>query len=772
MVKPIILGEVEGKLISLDDKIDTISSYIAEYRNVTDSSEVADVVPVLFDRGESLFDGMFQSIIRNFNSNLESSTEEADSFNLILENTSDAVIELDANNRILKVNPACLAIFEYREVELVGKSIYEIISEAYHESFRKRADGSKSSNYENHNIEAEDIHVFRGMTKYGNIKSFESFSTSITRDSHPLSLMIIRDLTYNQSLINELKESKNNYDALSETISEVIIRIDENFKIIYANYAVKQVFGYDRDELLNQDFKILFPVSEFSRYENEFRKYFYVDFIDRNEMGLKKVIEILGKSKNRGISPMEMSFGNAKDISGRTLTCIIRDITNRKNIERKLRHLAFHDKLTSLGNRELFDSEMKVFFSDMEKNPDINGALFFLDLDGFKQINDTFGHQAGDELLILTARRLRRSLRDNDEVYRFGGDEFVILIRNIRKKSEAATVAGNVLNEIRKHYTLKSSPNKPSINIGVSIGISLIPENGKDIESVTKSADLAMYKAKESGKNRFVFFSGELDVSAHERWDMEQGLKLAITNGEIDMYYQPIVDETGSVKGFEALIRWFHSSRGYISPDKYIPIAEETGFIIPMGNWILETSCRGLKRINSTSWGKNLYVSINLSARQFDHKDLVDNIDNVIKRTGVNPSNLRFELTETSIMSAPDRISGIMDELKRRYNGIKFVIDDFGTGYSSLSYLSELPVDSLKIDISFVTKLFQRNNQKIVNSIINLSESLELEVVAEGIEEKEQSKYFTDRKCNSLQGFLFSKALSLKELEQAYQGSP
>ena len=767
-----ILGGVENKIISMDDKVDNISSYIAEYRNITDSSEVADVVPVLLDLGESLFDGMFQSIIRNFNSNLESSTEEADSFNLILENTSDVVIELDVNNKILKINPACQAIFEYREAELVGKSIYKIISEAYHESFKKGWEGSKPYDYENHKIEAEDIHVFRGMTKYGNIKSFESFTTSITRDSNPLKLMIIRDLTYNQSLIDELKESKNNYDALSETLSEVIIRINENFKIIYANYAVKQVFGYDREELLNLDFEILFPSSEFIRYENDFRKYFYVDFVDRNEMGLKKVIEILGKNKNRGISPMEMSFGNAKDISERTLTCIIRDITNRKNIERKLRHLAFHDNLTSLGNRELFDSEMKVFFNDMEKNPDINGALFFLDLDGFKQINDTFGHQSGDELLIQTAKRLRRSLRDSDAVYRFGGDEFVILIRNIRKKTEAATVAGNVLNEIRRPYTLVSSPNSSSVNIGVSIGISLIPENGEDIETVTKNADLAMYKAKDTGRNRYVFFSGELDISAHERWDMEQGMKLAITKNEIDMYYQPIVDENGSVKGFEALIRWFHPIRGYIPPDKYIPIAEETGFIIPMGNWIMETSCRGLKKINSTSWGKDLYVSVNLSARQFDHKDLVNNIDNAIKRTGINPSNLRLELTETSIMSAPERISSIMNKIKNRHNGIKFVVDDFGTGYSSLSYLSDLPVDSLKIDISFVTKLFQKNNQKIVNTIISLSESLELEVVAEGIEEEKQSKYFTDRKCNSLQGFLYSKALSLKELKMIYKAVP
>ncbi len=773
MTKIYDLEEVEGKLISLDDKIDSISDYISEYRDLTN--------PLLNNAGnsptgsgftESLFDEMFQSIVQKFNTNINSSSSEGTRFNLILENTSDAVLELDEDDRILKVNPASLSILGFRETELLDKSIYDIISDSYHDSYKKLFNNFSTITEESSSITEDNIHVFRGKTKYDGVKSFEAFCTLIKRDKTTLRLMIIRDLTFNQSLIAELKESKNNYDALSETISEVIIRIDEKFKIIYANYAVKQVFGYNRSYLLNKDFKILFPSSEFARYENEFRKYFYVDFKDRNGMGLKRVIEILGKNKNRGISPMEMSFGNAKDLSGRTLTCIIRDITNRKTIERKLRHLAFHDKLTSLGNRELFDTDMKMFFNDFVKNNSLTAVLFFLDLDGFKQINDTFGHQSGDELLIQTAKRLRRSLRDSDSVYRFGGDEFVILIRNIGRKTEAATVAGNVLNEIRKPYTLLTSPHGSSVTIGVSIGITMIPEDGCDLEKTTKNADLAMYKAKGTGKNRYVFFSGELDTFAHERWQMEQGLKLAITNGEIDMYYQPIVDVKGNAKGFEALIRWFHPVRGYISPVKYIPIAEETGFIIPMGNWILETACRGLKRINSTTWGRDLYVSINLSARQFDHKDLVDNIDKVIMRTGVNTANLRFELTETSIMSAPERISSIMDQIKTRYSGIKFVIDDFGTGYSSLSYLSDLPVDSLKIDISFVSRLFQKNNQKIVNSIINLSESLELEVVAEGIEEEKQVGYFTEKKCNSLQGFLFSKALSLADIEKLYSAEP
>ncbi len=757
--------EVHDKLTSVDGKIENISEYITQYKNINNNQTEELLIPVNLDPAESLFDGAFQKIIYSLNSNIVG-IEEEDSFKLILENTSDAVIEIDKNNYILNVNPACSVIFEYKVEELINKSLNTIISESYHDDFHHRSTDHIHPPRENLKIREEDIHVFRGKTKYGHVRSFESFFTAINIGTKIQNLMVIRDLTYNQSLIDELKKSKDNYTALSDTISEAIIRIDENFKIIYANYAVKEIIGYNRKELLNQDFKILFPVSEFKRYENEFRKYFYVDFKDRNDMGMKKILEILGRNKNRGISPLEMSFGNSKDISGRTLTCIIRDITKRKNIERKLKQLAFHDKLTSLGNRDLFDSEMKIFFNDLNKNSEIYGALFFLDLDGFKQINDTFGHHAGDELLISTAKRLRDSLRDSDRVYRFGGDEFVILIRSIKNKNQAATIAGNVLNEIRKSYTLGTLHNKPIVNIGVSIGISILPENGSDIDTATKNADLAMYKAKETGKNRFIFYSEDLNVVASDRWNIEQGMKLAITNGEIQMYYQPIMNEMGKIKAVESLIRWFHPVKGYISPEKYIPIAEETGFIITMGNWILERSCRDIKIINATTWGKDLYASINLSARQFDHKDLIETISSVIKRTEVNPDHLRFELTETSIMSAPERVRDIMISVKKLHPGIKFVIDDFGTGYSSLSYLSDLPADSLKIDLSFVSKLFEKNNQKVVNAIINLANSLDLEVVAEGIEDIAQSDFFINKNCNSLQGFLYSKALSIENLNE------
>ena len=758
--------KINGTISSLNDKIDSISGFINDYKSMKTSTEVELVSPVHIEPGESLFDGTFQNIIYNNDTNILKSKDGEIYFNLILENTSDVVIELSTNNTILNVNPACLTIFGYKAEELIEQSIYELISDNYRDDFKKRSTKSNLSKIDSIKSITDEIHVFRGKTKLGDMRTFESFFTTVLIGSNEHQLVIIRDLTYKNSLRNELEESRNNYAALSETISELIIRIDENFKIIFVNHAVKQVLGYEPEEIMNKDFKMLFPLSEFNRHENDFQKYFYVDFKDRNDMGLKKVIEILGKNKNRGISPLEMSFGNSKDVGGRTLTCIIRDITKRKNIERKLKHLAFHDKLTSLGNRDLFDSEMKVFFNIIDENPKLSGALFFLDLDGFKNINDTFGHNAGDELLIQTAQRLSRSLRDSDRVFRFGGDEFVILVKNIREKNEAATIAGNVLNEIRKSYILETIPGSPRVNIGVSIGIAIIPEHGQNTEISTKNADLAMYKAKATGKNRFAFFTKDLNASASERWDMEQGMKLAITNNEIQMYYQPIVDGNGVTKAVESLIRWFHPLRGYISPDKYIPIAEETGFIITLGNWILERSCRDLKLINSTEWGKNLYASINLSARQFEHKDIIENIDNAIRRTGVNPCHIRFELTETSIMSAPVRVRGIMEAIKKLYPCVKFVIDDFGTGYSSLSYLSDLPVESLKIDLSFVTKLFQENNQKIVNAILNLASSLDLEVVAEGIENINQKEYFIDKECHSLQGYLFSKALSLDQLNE------
>jgi diguanylate cyclase (GGDEF)-like protein len=487
-------------------------------------------------------------------------------------------------------------------------------------------------------------------------------------------------------------------------------------------------------------------------------------------MGINNSIEILGLHKNRGVSPMEISFGNTKDFEERTLTCIIRDISLRKNAERKLHKLAYYDKLTNLGNRDLFSKDIAEHIQNLENFFELS-SLMFLDLDGFKNINDTLGHNVGDLLLLESAKRLHNCLRESDSVYRLGGDEFLVLLRRIKKKKDAATVANNILNTIRMPYYLKSGNQASNkVNVGVSIGIFLISEPGLNVDEMTKKADLAMYASKNSGKNRFTFYTEEMVQVINERWELEQGLKLALANNELEIHYQPIVNNLGVVMGLEALLRWKHPELGYINPDKFIPIAEETNMIIPIGAWLIEKSCIDITNWNNQGY-KDIYVSVNFSTKQFEQHDAVDLLKSVITRTKCNPGNLKIELTETGIMQAPEETIKKMNKLKEIFPDIQIIIDDFGTGYSSLSYLANLPIDILKIDISFVSKLHDSNNRKVVNSIINLAKSLEMSYVAEGIETEKELDYFKKRNCDMMQGFFFSKAVKRDEVIPLLQKS-
>ena len=708
----------------------------------------------------SLFDGTLQRLVLECGLLHNNHENPEDVFDQALASSSDAVIELLPSGEIINANKSVSNTLGYESEELIGTNFFDLIFPEYRSVFQTRIKvGMESIIYQK--LITENLILFRGKTKLNRVFSFESFFFPIYREGTMVFLSIVRRINQDGNLIDRLQESANNYDALSETISEAIVRINENFKIIFANSAVKQVFGYEREELLGQSFSILFPESIFERYKEEFTKYFFIDQEHRNVSGLKKNIETLGKSKNRGVSPIEISFGNSRNFKGRSVTCIIRDISQRKTIERKLKHLAFHDKLTELGNRDLFNLDLASVLNSLSKGA--ISALFFLDLDGFKQVNDTFGHDFGDELLIHTAKRIRRSLRQTDSIYRFGGDEFVILINGLKERSEASVIAQSVLSEIKRPFYLESMGTGTVVSIGVSIGIVLIPDDGTTATELVKNADLAMYQAKKDGKGRYIFFHSHLNSSAKERWDIEQGLKNAITKEELKLHYQPIVTSEGKVTGFEALARWFHPEIGAIPPAKFIPIAEESGLISILGNWVMERACRDLQIFN-TELCSNLYVSFNLSAKQFEQKDLHGSIEKVIKRTGINPSNLRLEITETSIVKTPDNVVRVITALKEKFANIKFVLDDFGTGYSSLSYLSRMPIDSLKIDISFVRMLSDPVNYKVVTAIMNLARSLNLDIVAEGIETEKQRDFFKERDCNYLQGYLFSKPFPREDI--------
>lgn len=705
----------------------------------------------------SLFDGVLQSLIKEHGLIHNSFKTPTTDFDKSIYSSSNAVLEIEKSGKIVRVNNAVKDVFSYEPEDLVNHDFFSIILPEYRGTFRNRIKkGMESIIYQK--IISENVILFRGYSKLNRVIPLEAFFVPIYRGGNMVFLAVIRRLIQNNELMQELQESANNYDALSETLSEVIIRLDENLTIIFANSAVKPIFGYRKDELVGKSFSILFPRPVFTHYKDEFLKYFLIDFKDRNKFGLKNTIETLGKNKNRGVSPIEISFGNSRS---RSVTCIIRDIAQRKTTERKLKHLAFHDKLTGLGNRDLFTIDMNEFLQ--QKNElNIRAALLFLDLDGFKLVNDTFGHDFGDKLLIHTAKRIRGSVRESDSVYRFGGDEFIILIQNLKTKKGSSLIAQNILNEIKRPYYLESLGVNTVVTLGVSIGIAIIPDDGKTVLELVKNADLAMYSAKNNGKNRFVYFNNKMNAKAQEQWDIEQGLKNAITNNKIRLYYQPIVTTDGTVKGAEALSRWFHPKKGLIQPSKFIPIAEESSLINTLGMWVMEQSCRDLYRLNNSGW-ENLFIAFNLSAKQFNEPDLAEHILKVIQRTGVEPKNIHIEITETSIVKTPEKVINVIKVLKEQYPGIQFVLDDFGTGYSSLSYLSRVPIDCLKIDITFVQKLFDPLNMKVVKAILNLAESLNLDIIAEGVEGTREQDFFRDNNRTMLQGYLFSKAISLDD---------
>jgi diguanylate cyclase (GGDEF)-like protein/PAS domain S-box-containing protein len=748
---------VTDLLKTMSDGEPAISEDSASSKDVPDSK-----------MGESIFSQLLQRLLAGRGVKLGDEAEGRGSLEILLENSPDAILLLTSAGVVIEANPSFCQAYGWTRAELAGSSLLSLVPEEYWPSFSEKlvAFGSRDQNKPAEF--ANDYLDFKAKAKNGSILSAECLLSPIWAGGERRIIAVLRDIPMDKVLIEQLKETQDHYLALSETITEAIFRLDEEFTIIFFNSGVKNTFGFERDDLLRHKFSVLFPEEVFAKHRDEFKKYFLVDDQDRLANGLKPTIEILGITKNRGVAPMEMSFGNSRDFSGRTLTCIIRDISLRKTMDRRLRHLAFHDKLTGLGNRDLFNEDMKVFLKEPILADGSKAALLFLDLDGFKHINDTLGHSAGDELLIETARRIRVCLREADSAYRFGGDEFVTFLPEIGNAQHAVSVAERILNAVRLSYEVTTDLNKKArVEIGVSVGVAVMPEHGEDAEAATKSADIAMYCSKEAGKNRVTVYDESLNTKSNELWRVEQDIRSALVKGEFDLHYQPIVAPTGKLLGLEALIRWRRAGEAFMSPSSFIPIAEQNGMIIPLGAWVFRRAFIDLHRLARSGFGR-FYFSINVSGKQFEQFDFVSTLFDAIDRAGVDSSRLNLELTETTLMSNANEAVAKILEIKQRYPAIMLSIDDFGTGYSSLSYLSRLPVDVLKIDISFVRALHDEQNRKIVNSILSLSESLGIHVVAEGIETAEQRAYFRERNVYGLQGHLFMKAQPIDELERRF----
>ena len=442
------------------------------------------------------------------------------------------------------------------------------------------------------------------------------------------------------------------------------------------------------------------------------------------------------------------------------IACFVVDLSQNKQTQEKLNHLAYHDALTDLPNQVLFKDRLKQAIALSRRNDHLQ-AVLLLNLDRFKTINDSLGYTAGDRLLQSVAQRLTSCVRESDTVARFGGDEFAILLTQIPRAQDAANVARAIKQTLDQAFLFEDQ----EIFVSSSIGISLYPQDGRDTAGLLKNAGAALDRAKVQGGNTFHFYTAGGTTRALKQLVLESNLRPGLERSEFVVQYQPQVDVRGfQLVGMEALVRWQHPSLGLLYPKDFVPLAEESGLIIALGDWVMRTACAQNKSWQDAGLAP-MRLSVNFSARQFQQPTFITDVEQILKDTNLDPRWLELELTESSIMKDPEEAIEKLHELKLM--GIKVAIDDFGTGYSSLNYLKRFPIDTLKIDKSFVSDVCKDpHDTAIVRAIINLGHALDLMVIAEGVETKEQLQYLSALECDAVQGFLFSKALSAAVFEE------
>ena len=560
----------------------------------------------------------------------------------------------------------------------------------------------------------------------------------------------LQDITQRKLAEEKLRLSA----VVFENTSEGVMITDPNGQIVAVNRAFTDITGYGEDEIAGLTGASL----KSGRHDEQF----YTSMWNAIRETGRWQGELWNRRKNGDIYPEWLNISVVRDDRARVThyVGVFSDISAMKESESKLDHLAHHDPLTGLPNRLLLNARMEHSLARAHR-ANAMLAVLFLDLDHFKNINDTLGHPIGDLLLQETAQRLRDCVREQDTVTRLGGDEFTILLEDLEDSRFASTVAQKIITALAEKFMLQGH----EVFVTCSVGISIFPNDGDDITTLLKNADSALYRAKEQGRNNYQYYTEELTTRAMERLAMENSLRHALQRDELVLHYQPQVDlYNGRIIGMEALIRWQHPDIGLISPNSFIPLAEETGLIIPIGEWVLRTACAQLKAWLDEGLPK-IRVGVNLSSRQFNQHNLDEVVATVLRDTGLPPDCLELELTERMIMQDAESTVTILHRL--RALGVQFSIDDFGTGYSSLSYLKRFPIDRIKIDQSFVREITSNPEDAAVSqAIISLSHSLNIKTVAEGVETAEQQEFLRSRQCDEIQGFHFSRPVPTQEMSR------
>jgi PAS domain S-box-containing protein len=680
--------------------------------------------------------------------------QSEEKYRTIIETIQDGYYEIDLAGKYTFVNDVICEHLQYSKEELIGKSNRQYQTEA---NAKKAYKIFTEVLITGNPVKAFEMEVIR---KDGTIQISE-VSISLIRDTkgNPIAFRgTSRDITERKRLEEQLRQSQQELQTLTDVSPIAICWADMQGNIQYNNRKFRELFGYTIKDIPNID---------------AWRSLAYPDPAYREQV--PSLIGLLTEARKQGkeAGSIEVAItckdGSIRHVlqagaftSNRILVTYA-DITERKQMEKQLSHMATHDTLTGLPNRLMFNQLLAHAIQTARRHKR-QFAVLFIDLDRFKIINDTMGHVAGDQLLQEIAARFKQSMRaadvvgrlegDDDVVGRLGGDEFVILIEEVQELSQISTVAQKILSTTIKPIVLLGK----ECRVTASIGISIYPNDGEDEQTLMKNADMAMYHAKEEGKNNYQFYSKDIQSQSIEQFSIETNMRFALERNEFSLLYQGKLDfKTGMITGVEALLRWQNPYLGSVTPTQFIPVAEETGLIVPIGRWVMKTVCA-----QNVVWQRQglppVCMSVNLSLRQLMDDKLLDDIKAALEDSGMAPNLLELEITESIIMHNPAHLIAVLTKIKEM--GVRLALDDFGTGYSSLAQIKHFPIDTLKVDRSFIRNLPQNSEDRtIIEAIIAMGKTLSLTVVAEGVETQEQEDFLREHICDEMQGYYFSKPI-------------
>jgi diguanylate cyclase (GGDEF)-like protein/PAS domain S-box-containing protein len=664
----------------------------------------------------------------------------------IVDNTADAIVTFGDDGAIGTYNPAAERMFGYDPYEIVGKKISVLIPDL--------ADGEDQVSTDAYRGCRTEV---TGMRKIRARFPLELSLSAMELGGQRLFVAIGHDITQRKLDEAELKSQKEWLSTLINALPDVICFKDGRGRWLVANEFYLSLVGLTGVDYAGRSGTELARLSSgqasflLSTTETDERAW-----RERQPLIYEKEVPSTDGTM-RVFDMMKMPLFNA-DGSRKGLVLVGRDITERKMTAARIHHLAHHDSLTDLPNRVLFQERLRQALAHAKRSG-TRLALMFLDLDKFKDINDTLGHHVGDMLLKAVARRLKRCVRETDTVARLGGDEFAIILTNVNDPSDAGTVAESVIASVADPFGLEDQ----EILTSTSIGITVFPGDADDADQLLKNADLAMFRSKAEGRNNYHFYVAEMDAEVQARKIIERDMRLALGTDQLMMHYQPLVElSTGLIVGCEALVRWRHPKRGWISPAEFIPVIERTDLIAPLGRWILHQAC-----LQGRTWVREglpkLKIAVNLSPAQFKHaQSLPAMVADMLDQTGLDPDQLQLEITEGIAMQNIEATIEVLQTLRQM--GVVISIDDFGTGYSSLNYLKRFPVDKLKIDRSFVIDIgLHPDNAAVVNAIVTLGHSLGTRVNVEGVETREQLDFLLDHNVDEAQGYYFSRPVPPEE---------